>query len=119
MPCRKVAENAVVFLSGTERSVCSANTPHPNCAICRGGSTFRSDVTSEVVQGGITNILILVNVASESFLVRFFGPDTCDLIDRQKEQVVTEFLQMRGLGKRIYLRIHVSNGGTTHAVPRF
>lgn len=64
----------------------------------------------EMINGGITNILIKVEDTSKQakYLIRLYGPKTDEIINREREKKISSILYDKNISKKIY--VFFSNG---------
>lgn len=59
----------------------------------------------EIINGGITNILVKVehNLEKKIYLIRLYGPKTSEIINRGREQIISNILNNKNISKKIYV----------------
>uniref|UniRef100_A0A8C9GBP5 ethanolamine kinase n=1 Tax=Piliocolobus tephrosceles TaxID=591936 RepID=A0A8C9GBP5_9PRIM len=59
----------------------------------------------EKINGGITNILVKVECKEEKkkYLIRLYGPKTNEIINREREQIISSILYDKNISKQIYV----------------
>ncbi|CAD2091688.1 ethanolamine kinase, putative [Plasmodium vinckei lentum] len=67
-------------------------------------------LTFEIINGGITNILVKVehSLEKKTYLIRLYGPKTSEIINRAREKVIAHILNDKNISKKIY--VFFSNG---------
>ncbi|SBT35322.1 ethanolamine kinase, putative [Plasmodium ovale wallikeri] len=59
----------------------------------------------ETINGGITNILVKVenSLEKKKFLIRLYGPKTSQIINREREKLISDILYDKKISKKIYV----------------
>ncbi|SPJ10989.1 ethanolamine kinase [Plasmodium sp. DRC-Itaito] len=59
----------------------------------------------QIIKGGITNILVKVedDIHQKKYLIRLYGPKTSEIINREREKLISNILCDKNISKKIYV----------------